>query len=35
MNKITENKKYIKDAEKKTLVNTEEFMIEIDLLDSN
>ncbi|CAD8176628.1 unnamed protein product [Paramecium pentaurelia] len=33
MNKITESKKYNKDTEKKTLINAEEFMIELDILD--
>lgn len=33
MNKITESKKYNKDTEKKTPINADEFMIEIDLVD--
>ncbi|CAK86480.1 unnamed protein product (macronuclear) [Paramecium tetraurelia] len=33
MNKITENKKYAKEIEKKTLINGEDFMIELDVFD--
>ncbi|CAD8157091.1 unnamed protein product [Paramecium octaurelia] len=33
MNKITENKKYAKEIEKKTVMNGEDFMIELDLFD--
>lgn len=33
MNKITESKKYIKETEKKTSINADEFMIELDLID--